>query len=113
MRNMSFALTTQQVLDRTKRVTRRLGWGNLKVGERVCAVEKGMGLKKGEKINRLCVIECKTNWPEVLHTINKDDVILEGFPDMTPEEFIAMFCCHMGGEPDQIVNRIAFTYVEE
>ena len=36
MRNISFALTKQQFLDRTKTVTRRLGWKNLEVGTLLC-----------------------------------------------------------------------------
>ena len=43
-RNMSFMLTTEQVRNKTKTVTRRLGWWFLKPGEIVNAVEKGMGL---------------------------------------------------------------------
>jgi hypothetical protein len=53
MRNMSFSLTTPQVYAGTKTVTRRLGWRFAKAGQRVCAVEKGMGLKKGEKVKRI------------------------------------------------------------
>ena len=55
-RNMSFAITTSQVRDRSKTVTRRLGWRFLKRGDVVCAVVKNMGLKKGEKVQRLCRI---------------------------------------------------------
>lgn len=57
MRNMSFALTTDQFLAGTKTVTRRLGWKFLKPGDRVMACEKCMGLRKGEKIRRLGEIE--------------------------------------------------------
>lgn len=42
MRNMSFALTKRQVLERTKTVTRRLGWEKLRPGDLVRAVEKGV-----------------------------------------------------------------------
>ena len=47
-RNMSFALTTKQIEDETKDVTRRNGWWFLKPGDQIWAVEKCMGLKKGE-----------------------------------------------------------------
>ena len=57
MKSMSFMLTRQAVIDRTKTVTRRLGWDNLKPGDRLYAVTKAMGLKKGEKQERLGVIE--------------------------------------------------------
>ena len=45
-RNMSFAMTTEQIRARTKTVTRRFGWWFLKAGDQVWAVEKAMGLKK-------------------------------------------------------------------
>jgi len=50
VRNMSFAMTTKQVRNQTKTVTRRFGWWFLKAGDIVQPVEKAMGLKKGEKI---------------------------------------------------------------
>lgn len=50
MRNISFALTTPQFKSRSKDVTRRIGWWFLKPGDVVMGVEKGMGLKKGEKV---------------------------------------------------------------
>ena len=53
MRNMSFALTTEQIRARTKTVTRRLGWEFLKPGDLVQAVVKCQGLKKGEKVEPL------------------------------------------------------------
>lgn len=40
-----------------------------------------------------------------------DQLVREGFPDMSRGRFIAMFCEHMGGERDQTVNRIEFRYV--
>lgn len=57
MRNMSFSLTTPQILDRSKTVTRRMGWKFLKPGDRIRAVKKAMGLKKGEKVHQLAVLE--------------------------------------------------------
>jgi hypothetical protein len=45
---MSFALTTEQVRNRTKTVTRRVGWRFAKVGDVVQPVVKAQGLKKGE-----------------------------------------------------------------
>lgn len=38
-RNMSFALTTSQIRDRSKTVTRRFGWWFLVPGDQVWAVE--------------------------------------------------------------------------
>jgi len=42
-RCMSFSMTTDAVRNRTKTVTRRLGWNFLKPGDLLWAVEKGWG----------------------------------------------------------------------
>ena len=46
-RNISFFLTKRQFLDRSKDVTRRLGWNWVKPGDVLCGIEKGQGLKRG------------------------------------------------------------------
>lgn len=66
MRNMSFMLTTPQMYSGTKKVTRRIGWWNLKPGDVVMAVEKGMGLKKGEKVVQIYQIMIVETRPETL-----------------------------------------------
>lgn len=119
MRNMSFMLTTQQVLARTKTVTRRMGWASAKVGDIVQAVEKGQGLGKGGKINRLCLIRITGVRAEQLCRLTTDiwygaaEVKLEGFPDMQPADFVTMFCqTHKDCKPRSIIRRIAFVYVD-
>lgn len=114
MRNMSFSLTADAIRNRTKTVTRRLGWKNLKPGEKFRACVKCMGLKKGEKIEVLAVLECVSNRSEILREIKNHpiDCTLEGFPEKSCNDFILMFCKHMGGNVDQTVNRIEFKYVE-
>lgn len=110
MRNMSFMLTTQQILDETKFVTRRLGWWFLKPFDVVMACEKCQGLKKGEKINKLKKITIMKTGPEKLCDITRRDVWLEGFPEMSTQEFIVMFCKEMKCNALTIVNRIEFIY---
>lgn len=112
-RNMSFSLTTQQMHLGAKVVTRRLGWSNLKPGDVVCAVEKGMGLKKGEKVKRIGLIEVVSVSREPLSRVNKVECLREGFPDMAPAEFIDMFCQTNRCTPDTLVNRIAFKRLYE
>jgi len=113
-RNMSFAMTTNQIRMKTKTVTRRFGWWFLKPGDVVCAVEKGMGLKKGEKINRLAMIRIVSVRKEPLNAITKSDCILEGFPEHTPETFVDMLQDNYGGiRPDEPVNRIEFEYLSD
>lgn len=110
-RNMSFAMTTPQMKDRTKTVTRRFGWWNLKPGDILCAVEKGMGLKKGEKINRLGYIRVISTRAEKLCDITQADCIKEGFPDYSPGMFMDMLQDHYGCEIYDICNRIEFEHV--
>lgn len=112
-RNMSFALTTHQILRCTKTVTRRCGWTALKPGDLFWACEKCQGLKKGERIRRLALLRCVSNRKERLNQITGDDIEREGFPTLTHGEFVAMFCREMGGAPTQRVQRIEFEYVEQ
>jgi hypothetical protein len=113
-RNMSFFHTQEQVRERRKDVTRRLGkgWRKLKPGDRFWAIVKGQGLRKGEHVERICLLECVSNRVERLDWIMPGDVAREGFPDNSPAWFVAMFCRSMGCRPNAEVNRIEFKYVE-
>lgn len=120
MRNMSFALTTPQILARTKTVTRRTGWTFLKPGDRIRAVKKAMGLKKGEKIEQLAVLEVVDVRRQPLNALlDKSgwaiaEITREGFEDMLPQEFVGFFCqSHARCQPDHLVTRIEFRYVDE
>lgn len=95
---MAFSMTTQQVRDGSKLVTRRDGWHHLRAGDRLMAIEKGMGLKKGEKVVYLRPLEVVSAIGERLEEIEsnpvrgpRSEVDLEGFPGMTPAEFVTMF----------------------
>lgn len=123
VRNMSFMLTTEQVRARTKTVTRRTGWKTLKAGEVLCAVKKGMGLKKGEKIERLATIRVLSVRSEPLARLTTDvdygfeECAKEGFAHdprlRRPSEFVEFFCrSHKGCEPASLVQRIEFEYVD-
>jgi hypothetical protein len=113
MRNMSFALTTEQIRAQTKTVTRRLGWKTAKVGDIVQPVVKGQGLKKGERVEKIGgPIRFVAVDRVVLGDISPQDVYREGFPQMTPRQFVEMFKDHNGGLRDQWVTRIQFEYIE-
>lgn len=120
-RNMSFSLTTQQIRDRTKTVTRRLGWKNIKIGERLNACVKCMGLRPGETIERIALIEVVGVLQEPLWTLIRDkdygkrEAAKEGFPQLSGDEFVAMFCEHMRplfGVATE-VTRIQFRFIDE
>ena len=125
MRNMSFALTTTQIMEGTKTVTRRLGWLHLKPGDQVRPVRKCMGLNPGEKLDvlrdPLTVVSVRR---EPLRAMTDDveygfrECALEGFKDhpdyQWPSEFVEMFCAtHKSCTPDTVVTRIEFAYQPE
>lgn len=92
----------------------------LKPGEIVCPVAKCMGLKPGEKIERLGgLIRVKPRREPLRRMIDepqygRDECRREGFPEMSPEEFVAFFCAsHKGCTPASDVTRIEFERMEE
>jgi hypothetical protein len=105
---MSFCMTVSQMRSRTKDVTRRKGWDFLEKGDRLCAVEKSQGLLLGQKVKRIGIIQVVSTRREPLDAITPDEVAREGFPDLTPEEFIAIYLSANGGDAAQNVNRIEF-----
>ncbi len=113
MRNMSFALTTEQVRAGTKTVTRRFGWWNLKPGDLVQPVYKCMGLKKGEKIQKIRgPIRIVSTRKELVRDVTPDDIVREGFPGMPRVEFMELLTDNFRkGGPLTPVNRILFEYV--
>lgn len=115
MRRMSFALTEAQLLDGSKTVTRRLGWRNLKPGDVLLAVDKCMGLRKGQKSRILDHIRVLSVMLEPLSDVTYTECALEGFPEMTPAEFVEMFCAAHAGKctPSTEVTRIRFARVKE
>lgn len=112
-------MTTPQFIAGTKDVTRRFGWWNLKSGDLVMAVEKAMGLKKGEKIKQLGVIEIVNVRSEPLQALLDDldygftEVKREGFPFGTewPSVFVDHLCRHYGVTTNRLCNRIEFKRV--
>lgn len=111
-RNMSFAMTTDAIRARTKTVTRRLGWAFLRKGDILNACVKCQGLKKGERVERICQIRVVSVTVEFLADITQDDVTREGFPRMDRHEFIARFCRGSNVKPYAMIRRIEFEYVD-
>lgn len=119
-RNISFSMTTPQFLDGSKDVTRRMGWLNLKAGDVLQAVEKAMGLKKGEKIKPLGLIRVKHVRKERLRRMidepsyGAEECSREGFPQMRAADFVEFFCSgHKGCIPGSTVTRIEFERLPE
>lgn len=136
MRHISFAMTKPQVREKRKTVTRRTGWDpeRLPPGTLLQGIEQGQGLKAGEHVRYLAVVRVVDACLEPLRRMTDDpeygrvECIKEGFPEMTPEEFVAFFCAgHRIKEvgewpehrvttrrctPDDIVTRIEFEYAQ-
>jgi hypothetical protein len=110
-RLMSVALTTDQVRRREKTVTRRVGWQMIKPGDQVTLCPKVRGRRHGEPLERIVTVNVVSTRREQLDTITPADVAAEGFPDMTPAEFVEFFCAtHNGVAPHSEVTRIEWTY---
>lgn len=122
MRNISFALTTEQVCKRIKTVTRRTGWGSLQPGTLLCAVRKGMGLRRGERVERLGTIRVVSVRRERLSRMVEDEAYgrsecaAEGFASdpvlSTPVEFVQWFAASHKCDASDEVTRIEFEYVD-
>lgn len=116
-RNQSFFHTKKQYLARTKTVTRRDGWAFARVGDIVNGCEKCQGLRKGETIvvmGQHRYIDLR--WEPLCRMIDEPDygaqeVIKEGFPDMTPTEFVAFLCNVMKCTPKKLVHRMEYVFV--
>lgn len=119
MRRISVTLTETQIIAKSKRVTRRTGWQKLQPGSRLQPVRKAMGLRKGEV--QVCIgepIEITAVQREPLRRMLDDpdygrqECALEGFPDMSPKDFVEMFCkSHKGCTPETLITRVEFDYV--
>jgi len=104
-------MTTEQIRNGTKTVTRRMGWKFLRGGDMVRPIVKGQGLKKGENV------EVIRGPLKIMGTqrVRLDDIRsteLEGFPDMSPKEFVKMFCMANNCNPWSYVTRIEFEYTD-
>lgn len=85
-RRMSVALTLDAVRARTKTVTRRNRdtWRDLRVGDRLVLIEKGMGLPKGATQVVVCEVEVVDVRVERLGLVDEAEVAAEGFPGDDP-----------------------------
>lgn len=74
--------------------------------------KKCQGLKPGEKIVKVRQIEVTAVRREPLDAIDQAGVIAEGFPELTPAQFVAMFCHHMRCRQNEPITVIAFKYLD-
>jgi hypothetical protein len=114
MPNLSCFYTQPQVRDRSKTVSRRLGWKSAKPGLVVKLIVKGQGLKRGEKIEVMAIVEIVSVRFEPLEAITQADCVLEGFPHYSPADFVKMFSTGINRvAPSEIVTRLEWKYRED
>lgn len=119
-RNISFSMTTPQFIDGSKDVTRRLGWWNSKEGDVLMAVEKAMGLKKGETMIKLGLIELVSARIEPLNAMcvepyGSEELRREGYPFgcTDPREFVRMLAEKSKVPEDEPVMRLEFIRLKD
>lgn len=116
-RNQSFMMTIEQYRNQTKTVTRRNGWKFARVGDIVNGCEKCQGLKPGEKIVKMGQHRfINLRWEPLRAMIDLPvygciEVIREGFPEMTPREFVDFYCKHNKCTADTMIHRMEFEYI--
>ena len=107
---MSFAATTEQIKNRTKTVTRRMGWKFLKLGDLIEAVAKYRGVRKKDRV-KLATLRVDNIYKERLSAINWHDCESEGFPGYSPGKFMDLFCKMNNCNRGTWVTVIWFEYV--
>jgi hypothetical protein len=115
---MAFTHTTAQILDRSKTITRRVGWRFLRPGDLLQAVDRNRGLGSGEHPRLLAVLRIVSVRVEPLSRLKddpryaEDELPREGFPCWTRDEFLDTFCrTHGLASLSHEVTRIEFEYV--
>lgn len=111
---MAMTLTEDQVLARIKTCTRRTAWRHLTPGTRLTLCRKVRGRRPGEPLVRLCDVEVTSVRVEPLDAITAEDCAREGFPSMSPAEFVDFFCAsHKGCTPHTEVTRVGWRYLDQ
>ena len=119
-RLMSCSATEQAVVDRTKTVTRRLGWRFLEPGDQLTLCRKVMGRKRAdgtvEPLVRLAEVTVESVVFEPLWMIawRADDVAREGVPDVeTPTAFIEFYSAAFSCNHETVITRIEWSYNDD
>ena len=115
--NMAFTKTIDQMYNYNKTVTRRDGWPSAYCGQIIMAVEKSQGLALGERVKPIHEIQLLTpRWERIDllltdRVYGESEVILEGFPDWTPQMFVEMLCDLDKKRPDELIHRLEFRHL--
>lgn len=116
MRHMSFALTEDQILSRTKTVTRRVGWSTLRPGTLLQPVRKAQGIPKGGTVEKIGgpirVLSVRREWVRELidEPYGRAEAAREGFPEWTGAQFADYLRDQVPVTRNVPVTRIEFEY---
>lgn len=119
---MGFQHSLAQVRNHSKTVTRRLGWKFLTLADMLYACEKSMGLRKGEKkiiyetLQPICLRWEPLNRMIVNPEYGRQECIKEGFPHLSPKEFVDMVLKMHRAEkltPESLIHRIEYKFIYE
>jgi hypothetical protein len=119
-RNISFALTTDQVRNRTKTVTRRLGWKDLQPGTILQPVVKAQGIPKGGKVEKIggpirVVSARRERLARLLYESDEwahREVVAEGFPCWSRFDFFGFFSKSHGAKSEEQALKMEVTRIE-
>lgn len=124
-RRMSCSMTVEAVRARRKTVTRRHvdTWKDLKPGDRLTLIEKGMGLPKGARQVVLAEVEVVDVRVEPIARVDETECEAEGLGHLTPAGFVAFWCQGHGvptpdaarhaGAPEPVCRRIEWRYLDD
>lgn len=123
-RRLSCSMTLDAVRERRKTETRRDPdtWKDLKPGDLLVLIEKGMGLPKGAKQRVLTTVVVTENEVEPLGLIDDEGVAREGFPDMDRVDFMFFWLRSHGRRPEgmswaeiesTLCRRIEWRYLDD
>jgi hypothetical protein len=118
MQHIAVSLTQEQVRRREKHVTRRHNWHRLRPGTLLQPIEKGQGLKKGERVQPVGgpvrVVKVRRERLSALleEPYGSREAALEGFPEMAGRAFLEFWCREMKAKPSNVVTRIEWVYTE-
>jgi hypothetical protein len=86
----------------------------LKPGDRLTLCRKVMGRRKGEPLERLAEVEVVSVMREMLIDIHRHpgDAASEGFPDMTPHQFVEFFERTFKVHRNDEITRIEWRYLD-
>tara|TARA_R110000782_G_scaffold259110_2_gene349300 strand:+ start:13482 stop:13832 length:351 start_codon:yes stop_codon:yes gene_type:complete len=107
---ISFRDTPSQIRTKTKTVTRRNNWRHAKIGMQLRGVNR-LPTKQNPHPKTICFVEITAVDLVRVRDIDQADCDAEGFPELDPIEFIALYCTIHKKKPHDWITRIEFEYI--